>query len=106
MRGIGRVFFTVFLTSSLLLSACGGDSTEKAEEAVQDDVMEETAAVEFYCPMKCEGEQTYSEPIPCPVCGMEMVESTTDKVEGEYQGDYDHEHDHDHDHDHGDEDDH
>jgi Cu2+-exporting ATPase len=30
-------------------------------------------ANEFYCPMHCEGEKTYTEFVPCPVCGMDLV---------------------------------
>lgn len=30
-------------------------------------------ANEFYCPMHCEGEKTYAEFVPCPVCGMDLV---------------------------------
>jgi len=28
----------------------------------------------FYCPMNCEGDKTYSEPGPCVVCGMPLIE--------------------------------
>lgn len=28
----------------------------------------------FYCPMRCEGDKTYSRPGDCPVCGMDLVE--------------------------------
>ncbi|HZY79892.1 MAG TPA: copper-translocating P-type ATPase [Cyclobacteriaceae bacterium] len=28
---------------------------------------------EYYCPMHCEGDKTYSEPGNCPVCGMHLV---------------------------------
>ena len=33
----------------------------------------------FYCPMRCEGDKTYSEPGDCPKCGMELkkVEATS-----------------------------
>jgi len=27
----------------------------------------------YYCPMRCEGEKTYSQPGDCPVCGMDLV---------------------------------
>ena len=28
----------------------------------------------YQCPMKCEGDKTYSEEGSCPVCGMDLVE--------------------------------
>jgi Cu2+-exporting ATPase len=30
----------------------------------------------YYCPMKCEGEKTYSAPGNCPVCNMKLVPVT------------------------------
>lgn len=36
---------------------------------------EEVAETEYYCPMKCEGEKTYTDKDkPCPTCGMDLVE--------------------------------
>ncbi len=34
----------------------------------------ETVINAFQCPMKCEGEKTYSSPGNCPVCNMKLVE--------------------------------
>lgn len=28
----------------------------------------------FYCPMHCEGDKTYDQPLDCPVCGMDLVQ--------------------------------
>lgn len=28
----------------------------------------------YYCPMRCEGDKTYSAPGNCPVCGMNLVQ--------------------------------
>ena len=33
-------------------------------------------AGKYYCPMKCEGEKTYSAPGNCPVCNMKLVPVT------------------------------
>jgi hypothetical protein len=30
------------------------------------------ASKEYYCPMHCEGDKTYSQPGKCPVCGMNL----------------------------------
>ena len=43
-------------------------------------------AKEFYCPMKCEGEKTYSENKGCPKCGMALVEKKAKKEEGDHSG--------------------
>ncbi|NQX96984.1 MAG: hypothetical protein HRT73_03770 [Flavobacteriales bacterium] len=34
----------------------------------------EATELTYYCPMKCEGEKTYSEEGSCPECGMDLVE--------------------------------
>ncbi len=38
----------------------------------------------FYCPMHCEGDQTYSEMGDCPVCGMDLVEQPALHMRTEY----------------------
>ena len=47
------------------LTSCGSD--KKVEKT------EQIAKVEYYCPMKCEGEKTYPENVKCPTCGMDLV---------------------------------
>ena len=56
----------IALFSSALFVSCSSEQTSETTEQV-----EETA---YYCPMKCEGEKTYSEEGPCPVCGMDLKE--------------------------------
>lgn len=34
----------------------------------------------YHCPMNCEGNKDYTEPISCPVCGMDLVEQPTLKT--------------------------
>ncbi|RLD30177.1 MAG: ATPase [Bacteroidetes bacterium] len=38
----------------------------------------------FYCPMHCEGEKTYTSPVGCPVCGMDLVEQPKLEVITQY----------------------
>ena len=33
---------------------------------------------QYYCPMLCEGDKTYSQPGDCPVCGMHLVKKQKD----------------------------
>ena len=40
-------------------------------------------ADEFYCPMHCEGDKTYTDFIPCPVCGMDLVPANTNTANHE-----------------------
>ncbi len=35
---------------------------------------EEGEQAMYQCPMKCEGDKTYKENVPCPKCGMDLVE--------------------------------
>jgi len=45
-----------------------------ADDEHQQEVPKEAGNGIFYCPMKCEGDKTYSEEGRCPVCGMFLVE--------------------------------
>ena len=42
----------------------------------------------YYCPMKCEGEKTYTQPGRCPVCGMHLIkvgtQSTAEQIAKEH----------------------
>lgn len=82
------------LTFSLVifLSACGGNNTEAQDETT----IEETATAMFYCPMKCEGDKTYSQAGKCPKCNMDLVQVGSEKETGtEGTGEDGHEgHDH------------
>ena len=57
--------------------------------------MEGEHTVMYYCPMKCEGDKTYSKPGKCPVCEMDL-----EKVEENGADHTDHNHDEHHGHDH------
>jgi len=51
---------SIFLILFLLLNACGNQSKTAEKEAV------------YQCPMKCEGEKTYTKAGSCPVCKMDL----------------------------------
>jgi len=54
--------------SAVSLTACKNDTKEKTKS-------EEVAQVEYQCPMKCEGDKTYTDKdVKCPVCGMGLKE--------------------------------
>lgn len=73
----------------LLVTACGGDKQEQQKDAGQQEMKQGEQAASFYCPMKCEGEKTYTEMGSCPVCGMDLVE-TADATEGDSHEGHDH----------------
>lgn len=52
-----------------------GEAKPKTSDALSDST---TSTLEYYCPMYCEGKKTYSENIPCPVCGMDLVVKSTE----------------------------
>lgn len=39
----------------------------------KSEATEQMAVTEYQCPMKCEGNKTYSEIGSCPECGMDLV---------------------------------
>ena len=54
------LIFSIFLSLSFWLSSCGNESKTSEAEAV------------YQCPMKCEGEKTYTHSGICPVCKMDL----------------------------------
>ena len=45
-----------------------------SEESSETHEHSETAMTHYQCPMKCEGDKTYTEKQKCPKCGMDMEE--------------------------------
>ncbi len=57
--------------AAVTFTAC--KNTPKAsEESEATEATEKMAAVEYQCPMKCEGDKTYAEMGKCPECGMDL----------------------------------
>ncbi len=50
------------------------DEKATGEDDTQTHEHNETATASYQCPMKCEGDKTYTEKEKCPKCGMEMEE--------------------------------
>jgi heavy metal translocating P-type ATPase len=48
--------------------------------------------VEYYCPMKCEGDKVYDQPGDCPVCNMHLVPVDKDKAPGDHDSHNHHHH--------------
>ncbi|PWK17657.1 SCO family protein [Xanthomarina spongicola] len=66
-----KILFSVFVLV-MTLASCNSNKSEKASDEL---------AV-YQCPMKCEGEKTYSEAGSCPVCKMDLqpIESEDSKI--------------------------
>ena len=71
--------------ASITFTSCK-NSPKSTEES---EATEKMVAVEYQCPMKCEGEKTYTEMGACPECGMDLVilksDSTKQMVMEAYQ---------------------
>jgi hypothetical protein len=69
----------LLLAISIMIFACNNQETKEEEqqhEVVTDTTLKSSAQdtlVAYQCPMKCEGEKTYSEQGKCPLCEMELV---------------------------------
>ncbi len=63
---LGTAIFLVM--GSLTISSCQSNETKT-------EVKEEATA--YQCPMKCEGEKTYTAPGQCPKCGMDIKKMDT-----------------------------
>ena len=86
-----KTTFIALFGAVLLFSSCGSDTEKSVEDAAQQENVQQdvqTAQATFYCPMKCEGEKTYSENVGCPTCGMDLVETTADEGAHDEHGDH------------------
>ena len=75
-NAIKMLTWSCFAAALFLATACGGNATKNEHAGHDHDApaATETAATEYYCPMKCEGEKPYTDPeTKCPVCGMALV---------------------------------
>lgn len=65
------------LKSALVNSSYGihlpSEEIPEQESTVQVPSTDNNPNARYHCPMNCEGDKTYSEPLPCPVCGMALV---------------------------------
>lgn len=61
-------------------SDCCSSKEEDHNETQQDSKVNQKAS-EYYCPMFCEGDKTYSKLGDCPVCGMDLVPMATSASE-------------------------
>lgn len=61
------------LVSALLLTGCNSKQQTEVPEQVQEHIHKKSYA----CPMKCEGDKTYSEVGTCAVCKMDLEEGVT-----------------------------
>jgi hypothetical protein len=62
------ILFSVWLFVSAIVISCGGNKQESQQPT---ETPAQQAAV-YQCPMKCEGDKTYTEPGKCPKCGMDL----------------------------------
>lgn len=68
--------FAFMAIAGVTFTACKNSPkpTEKAKAT------EQVAVAEYQCPMKCEGDKTYSEMGKCPVCGMDLKKIEADST--------------------------
>lgn len=75
--------FVLVVLATLSIAACTQNAKPATTSAVPENAAPAAAAV-YACPMKCEGDKTYSKAGQCPKCGMdlELVESSDNSKEG------------------------
>ena len=71
----------VIFSLTVLFTAC--KDTKKEEMKIEsheghDHDSEVTASKTYQCPMDCENGKTYEAEGPCPVCKMDLKETSTD----------------------------
>lgn len=67
---------TIIAFTGLSFISCKDEAKkEGVEENAIEATTEEVAKTEYQCPMKCEGDKTYTDKdVKCPVCGMALKE--------------------------------
>jgi hypothetical protein len=59
-----KLILSVAIIAAIVVVGCKNENKDVENS-------EEVALVEYQCPMKCEGDKTYSDKdMKCPVCGM------------------------------------
>ena len=59
----------LLLTAVMFLASCGNKTSESKKET---PTTEQTANAMYQCPMKCEGDTSYTTAGKCPVCEMDL----------------------------------
>lgn len=73
----------VLLTLVMLIFAVGCSKEKKHSEHEKSEQMAKT---EYYCPMECEGDKTYTDKdAKCPVCKMDLVEKKAEMSDKEHK---------------------
>lgn len=89
-----KVMLSIVLLAVIGFTSCKSEKKEvkpaiQTEEVViEETVSDEMAMAKYQCPMKCEGDKTYSEKGSCPQCKMALA-----KVENDMEEDHEN-HDH------------
>ena len=81
-KSIFRLSFAFMTLASVSFTACT-NSPKPAEKA---EVTKQVTVVEYQCPMKCEGDKTYTEMGKCPVCGMDLKSIKIESKEEDHEG--------------------
>ncbi|MBV1887762.1 MAG: hypothetical protein KUG51_00575 [Urechidicola sp.] len=80
-----RIVLILLFLTIIGFVACKGEKKENHDQ----EYSEEMAKTEYYCPMECEGDETYTDKdAKCPVCKMDLVEKKKDS-EHEEKADHD-----------------
>lgn len=63
----------IMALGAITISGCGNSQGEKEQPAAEaTHAHEHEHAAVYQCPMKCEGDKTYTEAGNCPKCGMSL----------------------------------
>ena len=68
-----KVMYLVVVATAIVFTSCGGEATTDEHNHEGHDHTE-ISSTKYACPMKCEGEKTYSEKGECPKCHMDLEE--------------------------------
>jgi hypothetical protein len=63
--------FLIAITTAAIFASCNSSSTSNSSKQPLE-VATADATIKYQCPMKCEGDTTYTTAGKCPVCEMDL----------------------------------
>jgi len=65
-----NILLYIIILFGVIIASCNSQTTGGGEAKLI--VASDTASVIYQCPMKCQGDTTYTTAGLCPVCGMDL----------------------------------
>lgn len=69
---MNKIFLAVIVAAAIFASCNSNNNSSNNNHTEHLVVASDTAKVKYQCPMKCQGDTTYTTVGQCPVCSMDL----------------------------------